>query len=96
MPTKLVQWLLGGCGFVALWLALVYDLVPVELTPMGRHVTYFLPLYAAAIFGLASFFTIVYRVLTFTDCPAAHAELVKEIGIAKADLAKRGFKFVGS
>ncbi|PAA46076.1 hypothetical protein BOX15_Mlig022563g5, partial [Macrostomum lignano] len=92
--TKLMQWLLGGGCFIALWLALMHDLIPVELTPMGRHVTNWLPLYAGGLFGLASALTIVYRVLMFNDCPEAHSELVREIDEAKADLAKRGFKFV--
>lgn len=49
-----------------------------------------LPLWALVTFGAYLLFKLGYGVFTFNDVPAAHAELMKEIEIARADLRSRG------
>ena len=37
--------------------------------------------------------TIIYRVLTFNDCPEAEKELRGQVEMAREDLKKKGMKF---
>ncbi|KAI9833158.1 MAG: hypothetical protein M1819_003780 [Sarea resinae] len=49
-----------------------------------------LPLWALVSFGSYLLFKLGWGVFTFNDVPEAHAELMKEIDEARADLRKRG------
>ena len=49
-----------------------------------------LPLWALVTFGAYLLFKLGYGVFTFNDVPAAHAELMKEIEIARVDLRSKG------
>ncbi|KAG5445848.1 hypothetical protein CSKR_203323, partial [Clonorchis sinensis] len=53
----------------------------------------FLPMILLGIFALFSICVIIFRTLTFNDCPEASAELVRQIQDAKADLKKKGYSF---
>jgi hypothetical protein len=49
-----------------------------------------LPFWALVSFGAYLLFKLGYGVFTFNDVPAAHAELMQEIDIARADLRTKG------
>jgi len=49
-----------------------------------------LPLWALVSFGAYLLFKLGYGVFTFNDVPAAHAELMQEIDLARADLRSKG------
>ena len=49
-----------------------------------------LPLWALVSFGAYLLFKLGYGVFTFNDVPEAHAELMKEIELARADLRTKG------
>jgi dolichyl-phosphate mannosyltransferase polypeptide 3 len=49
-----------------------------------------LPFWALVSFGAYLLFRLGYGVFTFNDVPKAHAELMKEIDLARADLRTKG------
>jgi dolichol-phosphate mannosyltransferase subunit 3 len=49
-----------------------------------------LPFWALVSFGAYLLFKLGYGVFTFNDVPAAHAELMKEIDMAREDLRRKG------
>jgi hypothetical protein len=49
-----------------------------------------LPFWALVSFGAYLLFKLGYGVFTFNDVPAAHAELMKEIDVAREDLRRKG------
>ena len=49
-----------------------------------------LPLWALVSFGAYLLFRLGLGVFTFNDVPKAHAELMKEIDLARADLKAKG------
>jgi dolichyl-phosphate mannosyltransferase polypeptide 3 len=49
-----------------------------------------LPLWALVTFGAYLLFKLGFGVFTFNDVPKAHAELMKEIDLARADLRTKG------
>ena len=49
-----------------------------------------LPLWTLVTFGAYLLFKLGYGVFTFNDVPKAHAELMKEIDMARADLRSKG------
>ena len=90
--TKLVEWLSLGSAFIAFWLYLLKG-DAIEVTDGNRLHILLLPLYLVILFGLVSLFIVIYRTLTFNDCPEAYEELKRQIKEAKADLTTKGFKF---
>jgi len=49
-----------------------------------------LPFWALVTFGSYLLFKLGYGVFTFNNVPAAHAELMKEIDMARKDLRSKG------
>jgi dolichyl-phosphate mannosyltransferase polypeptide 3 len=49
-----------------------------------------LPFWVLVSFGAYLLFKLGYGVFTFNDVPEAHAELMKEIDLARADLRTKG------
>jgi dolichol-phosphate mannosyltransferase subunit 3 len=49
-----------------------------------------LPFWALVSFGAYLLFKLGWGVLTFNDVPLAHAELMKEIDMARAELRSKG------
>ena len=90
--TKLMEWLLGGVLYVVVWLALLLEATPVELTAFGWHVVTYLPVYTVLIFGVVSLAVLVFRVANFRDCPEAAAELRAEIEEARVSLKRKGLQ----
>jgi len=50
----------------------------------------FAPIWAVLLLGLYALVTIIYNVLTFSDCPEAEIELKQQIEEARADMKPRG------
>ncbi|XP_021357750.1 dolichol-phosphate mannosyltransferase subunit 3-like isoform X2 [Mizuhopecten yessoensis] len=93
---KLFQWLFGVGAFLAVWLSLVLNYVETDFSTSHKGVVLFLPLYLLITFACVSLAIIGYRVATFNDSVQASEELQQQIEEAKADLKKKGFKFVES
>ncbi len=90
--TKVMEWLGLLAFIVASWWGTLRQ------NPGGVATTYpnfvlFWPLGLAVMFALYAAFVVIYRTLTFNDCPEAADELQKQIKEAKADLKKKGLKF---
>ncbi|KAK3679211.1 hypothetical protein LTR78_000772 [Recurvomyces mirabilis] len=66
-----------------LGLAPIPEIIQNQIVPV-------LPLWALVSFGAYLLGKLGYGVLTFNDVPQAHAELMKEIDEARADLKKKG------
>lgn len=90
--TKLLEWLTLVGMFTSAWLTLLAGKV-VDVPPQFRMHVAFLPVYAIVLFGLGCLALLVYRTVTFNDCPEAAEELRKQIKEARVDLAAKGFKF---
>ncbi|XP_069141483.1 dolichol-phosphate mannosyltransferase subunit 3-like [Argopecten irradians] len=93
---KLFQWLFGVGSFLAVWLSFVLNYIETDLSNSYKDVILFLPLYLLIAFACVSLAIIGYRVAIFNDCVEASEELQQQIEEAKADLKKKGFKFVES
>lgn len=52
-----------------------------------------LPLWAVLLLGIYALISVLYRVVTFGDCPDAAVELSGQIEEAKSRLKERGFQF---
>lgn len=90
---KALEWIAGGLLFLAFWLSLVTKKIDVTSDCWClQHVIFYLPLYAVIVFGAVSAIIVLYRTLTFTDCPEAAKELQEQIKAARIDLKKRGLK----
>ncbi|RDL41862.1 Dolichyl-phosphate mannosyltransferase polypeptide 3 [Venustampulla echinocandica] len=89
--------------YLALYLQLIPlpSLISNEIIPVlkgGSWATYVyaaseelpLPFWALVSFGACLLFKLGFGVLTFNDVPEAHAELMKEIELARADLRTKG------
>jgi len=73
----------------SLYLSLYLQLVPLP-SLIQTEIIPVLPFWALVTFGSYLLFKLGYGVLTFNDVPAAHAELMKEIDMARADLRTKG------
>ncbi|TVY45425.1 putative dolichol-phosphate mannosyltransferase subunit [Lachnellula occidentalis] len=72
-----------------LYLALYLQLIPLpEL--ISTQIIPVLPFWALVTFGAYLLFKLGFGVFTFNDVPKAHAELMKEIDLARADLRTKG------
>ena len=52
-----------------------------------------MPLIAILLLGMYALITVIYKVVTFGDCPEAELELSKEFLVAKEKLKSAGFNF---
>jgi len=52
-----------------------------------------MPLQGLVLFGSYALCSIGYHLMVLEDCNDAHAELLKEIEMAKSDLKRKGLKF---
>jgi len=78
-----------GLLFASLYLALFLQLIPLP-SVISEEIIPVLPLWALVSFGSYLLFKLGYGVFTFNDVPEAHAELMKEIDLARADLRTKG------
>lgn len=90
---KLFQWLAGIAVLMSVWSAVVFKIVPLQLSPKWLDIVTVMPLYLLISFACYSLAMVGYRVATFNDCVAASEELKTQVEEAKADLKKRGYKF---
>jgi len=87
--TRALQTVSIGLLVTSLYLALYLGLIP--LPPLiSNELLPVLPFWALVTFGSYLLFKLGWGVLTFNDVPAAHAELMKEIDMARADLRTKG------
>lgn len=89
--TKLMEWLSGLALIFAVWFAVLTQNVG-NVAIDYPNTTFLWPLGLVIGFGIYSLSVIVYRVITFNDCPEAAEELKKQISEAKQDLKKKGLK----
>jgi len=73
----------------SLYLSLFLELVPLPKL-ISTEIIPVLPFWALVSFGAYLLFKLGYGVFTFNDVPEAHAELMKEIDLARADLKTKG------
>jgi len=73
----------------SLYLSLYLELVPLP-SLIQTEIIPVLPLWALVTFGAYLLFKLGYGVFTFNDVPEAHAELMREIDLARADLKTKG------
>ncbi|KAI4126663.1 MAG: hypothetical protein LQ347_004878 [Umbilicaria vellea] len=74
---------------VQLYLALYLQLVPLGAKVQDQIVPV-LPFWSVVSFGAYLLFKLGWGVYTFNDVPEAHAELMKEIEIARKELKSKG------
>ena len=90
--TKLMQWLCLLALIVGVWFAILTQNVG-NLATDYPNLSFLWPIGLVIVVGIWCLCLIVYRVLTFNDCPEAAEELQREIKAAKEDLKKKGLKF---
>nr|XP_016936624.1 dolichol-phosphate mannosyltransferase subunit 3-like [Drosophila suzukii] len=91
--TNLQRWLFYASLFAVPYLSIVLGAVQTQLTSKYFLHIQLLPLLFLVIFGIYSVWTVLYRTLTFNDCPEAAKELQEEILEARKDLIAKGFRF---
>jgi len=78
--------------FGAVWTASLLGFVP--LSPYAKDVVAASPLWTIIAFASYSVFVIGFNLFTFSDSPvSALKEVEAGVTLARAELAKRGFKF---
>ncbi|KIN02141.1 hypothetical protein OIDMADRAFT_18838 [Oidiodendron maius Zn] len=87
--TRAQQTVSIGLLVTSLYLALYLELIPLPAL-ISRELLPVLPFWALVTFGAYLLFKLGWGVFTFNDVPEAHAELMKEIDMAKADLRTKG------
>jgi len=87
--TKAQQTISIGLLISSLYLSLYLQLVPLP-SLIQTEIIPVLPFWALVSFGAYLLFKLGYGVFTFNDVPAAHAELMKEIDMARDDLRRKG------
>ncbi|KAK3682310.1 dolichol-phosphate mannosyltransferase subunit 3 [Podospora appendiculata] len=73
----------------SLYLVLFFELVPLP-TIVQKEIIPVLPIWSLVSFGAWLLFRLGWGMITFRDTPEAHAELMAEIQIARADLKSKG------
>jgi len=87
--TKAQQTISVALLISSLYLSLYLQLVPLP-SLIQTEIIPVLPFWALVSFGAYLLFKLGYGVFTFNDVPAAHAELMKEIDMARVDLRRKG------
>ncbi|CAG8958726.1 hypothetical protein HYFRA_00011569 [Hymenoscyphus fraxineus] len=87
--TRAQQVISMGLLVASLYLALYLQLVPLPAV-FSEQIIPVLPFWALVSFGAYLLFSLGLGVFTFNDVPKAHAELMKEIDLARADLRTKG------
>lgn len=90
---KYQKWVSAIVVFFTLWLLLCRYAAESIADPHVLQVAQVLPMYVLVAFGAYSLGVIALSVLSVNDCPEASKELDRQVVEAKADLAKKGFKF---
>ncbi|XP_055904480.1 dolichol-phosphate mannosyltransferase subunit 3 [Eupeodes corollae] len=91
--TNLVRWLMYAGIFAVPYLCIVTGQIQTETTEKYLFHIQILPIILVILFGVYAATTVIYRTLTFNDCPEASKELHEEIEEARRDLIAKGFKF---
>ncbi|KAL5013165.1 hypothetical protein ScPMuIL_007435 [Solemya velum] len=91
--TKLMQWLAAVGLFMSIWLAIVLDMISLNIPDSKKEILHALPVYILIVFACYSLALIGYRVATFNDCVEESRELKEEIQEAKKELTEKGYKF---
>ncbi|KAH8598723.1 dolichol-phosphate mannosyltransferase subunit 3 [Bisporella sp. PMI_857] len=87
--TRAQQTVSIGLLVSSLYLALYLHLIPLPAL-VSEEIIPVLPFWALVSFGSYLLFKLGWGVFTFNDVPKAHAELIKEIELARADLRTKG------
>ncbi|KXL42677.1 hypothetical protein M433DRAFT_6245 [Acidomyces richmondensis BFW] len=87
--TRAQQTLSIGILVASIYTIAFLGLVPLPAT-IQDDIVPVLPLWAIVAFGAYLLGKLGWGVLTFNDVPEAHAELMKQIDQARADLRKKG------
>ncbi|EPE29004.1 dolichyl-phosphate mannosyltransferase polypeptide 3 [Glarea lozoyensis ATCC 20868] len=87
--TRAQQTISIGLLVTSLYLALYLQLVPLPAL-VSEEILPVLPFWALVSFGAYLLFKLGLGVFTFNDVPKAHAELMAEIELARADLRTKG------
>ncbi|KAH8808525.1 dolichyl-phosphate mannosyltransferase polypeptide 3 [Xylogone sp. PMI_703] len=87
--TRAQQTISVGLLVTSLYLSLYLELVPLPEV-VSSQIIPVLPFWALVSFGAYLLFRLGLGVFTFNDVPEAHAELMKEIQVAKAELRAKG------
>ncbi|KAK1943475.1 Dolichol-phosphate mannosyltransferase subunit 3 [Phytophthora citrophthora] len=90
---KYQKWLAAFVVLLAVWLLLLRYVTDHVQDPHVLQVVKVLPMYAIVSFGAYSLAVIALSVMAVQDFPEASKELDRQVVEAKADLAKKGFKF---
>ncbi|XP_037945786.1 dolichol-phosphate mannosyltransferase subunit 3 [Teleopsis dalmanni] len=91
--TNLMRWLMYLGFFAVPYVAILTGTIKSQVFENFMFHIQILPLVLLFLFGLYSASTVLYRTLTFNDCPEAAKELQNHIKEAREDLIKKGFKF---
>ncbi|TVY25037.1 Dolichol-phosphate mannosyltransferase subunit [Lachnellula hyalina] len=87
--TRAQQTISIGLLVTSLYLALYLQLIPLPELILTEIIPV-LPFWALVSFGSYLLFKLGFGVFTFNDVPKAHAELMNEIDLARADLRTKG------
>ncbi|VDK39285.1 unnamed protein product [Taenia asiatica] len=88
---RAVRWASALALFVAVWLGALY--APFSRPHFLDLIILCLPGAVIILFGLFSFFFIIYGVVTFNDCPGEAEKLKQQIDEARRHLEKAGYEF---
>ncbi|XP_018565987.1 dolichol-phosphate mannosyltransferase subunit 3 [Anoplophora glabripennis] len=91
--TKLQEWLSALGIFFAIWFYLITSKTQSSFITENYSLILYSPLICLVLFGLYAATVVIYRTLTFNDCPEAAEELQREIIEAREELTRLGFKF---
>ncbi|TGZ38571.1 hypothetical protein CRM22_011273 [Opisthorchis felineus] len=89
---KALEWFFVISLVLAIWASKLVGVLNFRNSLFNRLFD-FLPVVLLGIFALLSTCVIIFRTLTFNDCPEASEELIRQIQEAKADLKKKGYSF---
>jgi len=87
--TKAQQTVSIGLLVSSLYLSLYLELIPLP-TLIQSEIIPVLPFWALVTFGAFLLFKLGWGVFTFNDVPEAHAELMREIEVARGELRGKG------
>ncbi|KAI8593351.1 hypothetical protein HDU89_002578 [Geranomyces variabilis] len=73
---------------ISTWFLALYSSASSRSSALGQIIPV-LPLWAIVAFGAYSLANIGWALITFGECPAAHASLLREIQAAKSDLRSK-------
>ena len=81
--------LVYGVVFLAVWQGVKMNQDEATASPAAKILVNFAPIWAIVALGIYALSTIIYKVMTFNDCPEAAKEIDEQVKEAKAEMKRR-------